>query len=648
MSVSLTKLTSSALVVVLLSSSAWAQTPSLALPPSDALTPPSAAQPTTPPADSGLALLPAAVPVATSAPVANAQSAPTPAAPTPAAATAPVAVTPAPQVTTPTPAPTPIATPVEAAPLKDIKADSVGLIANSEGGLGAGLWKGTSRAWVERFLPMLTLPVSYPSLNNLAHRFLLTTAGAPEGEASADKKNLLTILRAQKLVALGHAADAWKLANVAGTDQFEDADLRQITEMALVSPAAADVCTKLPSLIKTHTAIEWQKSMVVCQLRAGDTKAAQVSIDLLHSQDIHDDVFLALAEKNIMGSAKQLPHPLTPLKPLSLALLRLAELPVRGEIYAHPDAALIAELLKVKSADETARMALAERAAYRNIITAKELADVYASQGFTPSDIINAASSLEKGAKLRALLYQASQLEKDPKNRVLYAVKFLGSLDATSMGGSILSVMGTIMGDVAPDTPYNEESAEGTRVYMLADKGNDALAWLDLAHNASRGMPLVKTGLQNMWPLMVLAGMESEKDFADHLDVWLKAYVPEPDASDANTKAQKATSSALLMLMDAIGFTIPEDAWARVGDAATPEKTLSPPALILERLRSASTHKGEAIVLGTLASTGGKEDPPLFAILETIRALRAAGLAADAGYLAKDAAIRIMYPPVKS
>lgn len=619
MSVSRIKVLLPTVLLAFLVGPASAEMAPLALPPPDNLQP-ITAMPQATPESMGLALSPP-----------SAQPAAAPAAPPP-----------PPQQSAGTPK-------IEEAPLGNIKTGSVGLLANSEGGLGAGMWKGTSLPLVERFMPMLSLPLPFSSLNNLAARFLLTTAGAPEGEEAAGTHQTLAALRVDHLVDLGQTVEAWKLANLAGMDQIDDATLRQTAEAALVSPAAAGLCAKLPDLIKTHSAVEWQKLMVVCQLQAKDVKAAQLSLDLLHAQDIHDDTFFALAEKTIMAGGKQLPRQLTPLKPLTLALLRLTDFPMRAEIYARPDAALVAELLKAKAADETARLSLAERAAAKGIIDAAALAEVYNSQAFPPGNLLNATLSGERGATLRALLYQASQQEKNPKIRAAEGIKFLESLDATTMGGSILTVMGAVAGEVQPATEFNDKAAALARLYMLAGKYGNAQAWLEQAHGAARGMPQVAAELQMLWPLIPLCGMEPDKDFAADLDAWLGAALRPFDPQDADARDKNAGTVALVLLMNAAGFQVNDGAWAKIAGAAVPEKSLMPPALVLEKLRNAATanHKGEAILMGLLAATGGKSDPPLPAILETIRGLRAVGLAGDAGNLAKEAAMRIMYPPAR-
>ena len=99
------------------------------------------------------------------------------------------------------------------------------MLSTNDGGLGAGLWKGSPRLLVEQLIQALNLPTRSPTLNNLARLMLLTTASVPEGEAN--KTQSLAAMRIDKLVALGNAADAWRLAMLAKPEQMDDITLRQ-------------------------------------------------------------------------------------------------------------------------------------------------------------------------------------------------------------------------------------------------------------------------------------------------------------------------------------------------------------------------------------------------------------------------------------
>ncbi|HEU0118745.1 MAG TPA: hypothetical protein VFR09_08950 [Alphaproteobacteria bacterium] len=600
---------------------------------------------------------PATAPIASTvaAPVGSAVTAPATAAPVvvapvgsgvaaPVGSAAPVIATiPAPVPVPTNTKPVEIAKPVETAPIGTIDPQSIGLSGPNEGGLGATMWKGMPRAFVDKLLPGLSLPTSSATLNSLARRMMLTTAAVPEGQGGNQS---LTSMRIEKLVALGDAADAWKLASLAKPDQVDEIAWHAVAEAGLISPVREDVCAKLPDIVKAHTSAEWQKLTLICQLRAKDTKAAQLTIDLLHTQNVKDDVFFYIAEKDVMATGKQLPRQLTPMKPLTLALLRMTDLQLPGEVYTHADAPLIPELLQSRSHEEGARVGLAERSASRGLISASDLAAVYASVTFTPDALAAANSSPETGPRLHALLYQAALQEKSLQNRVNSVSKFIQFSDAALVNGPGAQVMVQMLGDIQSSDDTTHISGTIAHVYVLAGKGDKALEWLRAAKKNAVGLPPITVELQSFWPQAVLAGMESESDFTIDLGTWLDAYLKQGDPrSDGH--AQRDQAANILLLLDAAGFTIPDEQWAKVMDTASFDRRVLPQPLLFERLRMAGTanRRGEAVLLAT--SLGSGNDVSILSTIESVRALKQVGLTADAALLAREAAANIMQPPQK-
>lgn len=562
---------------------------------------------------------------------------------------APVAAIPAP--TTPVPAAVPpsapaqtepvnLGQPVEQAKLGDINPQSIGLLSNTEGGLGAGMWKGTPRDMVEQILAQLNLPSFSFTLNNLAQRFLLTTADVPEGKASAS----LTALRVDALDDLGDDKNAWKLIALAPQDEIDDATLMRVASHLLTSAAAPDVCAKLPDIIKTRTKTDWQELLVVCQLQAKDMKAVQITLDLMHSQSVRDDTFFYLVERNIIAGNKELPRQLTPLKPLTLALLQLTGLAARSELYGHPDAALIPPLLTLKTHDDNMRLSLAERAGERGSITAAELEAVYVGIAFPPQAVAGAATTNESLVpRLHALVYQAAQQEKDPDKRIALAAKFLNNSTAGELNGVQARVIADILGTVAPSDAYNSVAAQVAHIYILAGNPQAALEWLKQARHAAIGMPGVTADLQSLWPVIVLAGLETDSDYGQNLGKWLDAELTKND-----DRATREKIGSVLMLLDAAGYAVPEDGWARVITPPAPERHPVPPAILLNRLSAASiaNHRGETVLLSLLLGGGNVEEPSFLATVGVVRALRLVGLAADSATFAREAVTSILTVPL--
>jgi len=504
-------------------------------------------------------------------------------------------------LTPPAGRPVAIAKPVESSALHNINPNSVGLLGDAQGGLGAGMWKGSSAALVERLLPGLDLPTASPALNNLARRFLLTAADVPKG---ATGKPGLTSLRVEKLVALGDAGDAWKLARMATPGLIEDGVMRHAADAALLSGEARNVCAQLPPLIQNHNSPAWQEPLIVCQLRAGDAKAAQLGLDVLHAQDLHDDLFYTLAERNVIGGNKFPPGQLTPIEPLNLALLLLMKQPLPGEVYARPGAALIPALLQAKARVDDMRLALAERAAARGLITAAQLEDAYRAAVFTPDQLKAPLTAPENGARLRALLYQAALAEKDPQQRLAEAVKFLDSADSALLSGAGGQVPAAMAGTIAPDAADAVFAAPLAEMYLFAGQPQAALPWMVAAQKATAPTPENAALMQKIWPLAVLSGVVSDSDYAQGFDPWLAAML-----KDAG-REQRGKIGKVLLLLDAAGFAVPDDAWAQVIDAGHAERRgILPDPLLLTRLRAAGAagKRGEAVLLSLALAGKGRE-----------------------------------------
>ena len=533
-------------------------------------------------------------------------------------------------VQVPPPQPVTLGAPVEAAgELQSIDPESIGLISDSDGGLGASFWKGAPRELVERLLPALALPGPSPALNRLARRFLLTTATVPEGAAGAGQN--FAAMRIDRLIALGDAEDAWKLALLAKPGLVDEITLRLAAEAALASDNK-EVCAKLPEIMQTHTSAEWQKSLVVCQLRAGDTKSAQLALDVLHAQEIKDDVFYALAEHNILGNAKTLPRQLTPLKPLTLALLELTGQPLPSELYARPDAVLVPALLQSKPQSGTNTMIeLAERAGTRGIVSRAQLAEIYKSLAGVAGALNGSTPAIG-----RALLVQNAAQEKEPQKQLDDAAKFIQGLSAADLNGAMGEVAAGMIADVPPSPAYASYAPMTLKLLALAGKSEAALGWLKLM----RQSPDATAQIGNLWPLLALSGLESQSDYEKDFGPWLTASLKDAD------RPRRELAGNLLLLLDADGFAVPDRAFAQTADPpAADRRTILPPALLVERLRAAGDgeKRGEAVLLGLMLANA--PETPFASTVETVRALRLTGLVDDASALAREAAALLLSPP---
>ena len=512
---------------------------------------------------------------------------------------------------------------VAPAPLQGDASESIGT-ANSDN-LPIGMWKGTPRDVALRLLSFATL-TNAPDLNRLMERLLMTAATPPEGTAEAAQS--LTAMRVEKLVTFGDAATAWSLATHANADLIDDITFHFAAEANLAGNLQ-DVCPGVPALIKARSSVDWQKALAVCEIYARDAAAAKATLDAMRATPNRDDIFLEVADKGIFSDSKKLPYQLTPLTPPMLALLRLTGLPLPGELYGHPDYALVPALLNATPKQDVAQLGLAERAAARGVINNTTLGTVYRSITFTPDQLGAPLIAAESGSHLRALLYQAAIAEKSESKRIAYTVRFLQTAAPDFLNGAG-AVMGDMLGTIKADPLFNDNAAVVAQIYMLAGRGDSALDWLHLARRNSANA----LDLQNLWPQLTLAGLEMESDYAADLNQWLDAAL-KPADPQADIRAARDNTAAVLLLLDATGFIVPDRAWARVLAAPHNEKHIALSPVLLTRLQEAAAagHIAETVLLAV--DLAGDGDIPLPASLAITRALRAAGFKSEAATFAR-------------
>ena len=510
--------------------------------------------------------------------------------------------------------------PVVAAPLPNVSPESIGL-PNVEG-LGADMWKGSSHKTAEHLLALIA-PTHSPILNALARRLLITAAVPPEGEAESAQS--LTSARAEKLVLLGDTAEAWSLVQQADPKLIDSITFHLVAESALIDGGGEDFCAKAPDMAKTRVGADWQKVLIVCRFRAKDTQAAQVALDVFRAQSNRDNVFLGIADKNILGNGKSLPFQLTPLTPPTLALLQLTNLPLPVSLYARADFSLSTPLLRLPAQQDVAQLSLAERAAERGLISPDDLAAVYRATVFNAETLASPLTSSESGLRLRALLFRAAEAEQSPSKKVAYAVKFVQTAPPSFLNGAggIVTVM---LGNREAEATQTSVAASLARLYMLAGKGDTALGWYRLALGSGGN----EDDLQAWWPQFALAGLVSESAYAADFDKWL-------DAATKNVDVQTLRDVVIptMLLLDAAGLKVPEQAWAKVILVPPSEKKFAVSPLLLERIKAASSANKRAETVLLAAALAGDGDISLPATLGITHALRQAGFTGEAAVFAR-------------
>ena len=266
-------------------------------------------------------------------------------------------------------------------------------------GLNADLWRGASGQTARAVLPLLAARPLSPAAQALARRVLATGAVGPE-EAGRDAG--VAGARIAALIAQGGVKDAATiLSRTAGLEQ--NPVLAQAgAEAALLSGDAEGACAISDRLEAGREEAYWLRLRAYCQLKAGNTGAAQLTYDLAQGQ-ARDAVYGRLMGARLAGAGD--PGAPSLRNGLDYALTRDLGLPLTGPAAPAVAAALAASpagdaLWAVEAGPGPVKAAMAA-------LAAGDLATAQALRADLTSDTIPGATVTDL-ALLDAMLAAAS------------------------------------------------------------------------------------------------------------------------------------------------------------------------------------------------------------------------------------------------
>lgn len=148
-------------------------------------------------------------------------------------------------------------------------------------GLPADLWRDASPGLVREALPKLAAKPLSPASAGLARRVLATGASAPAGIGDSPE---LGAARVIALIALGDSAGADAVLDRTPGVAASGALSLAAAEAALITGADDKACRIGEALSVDRSAAYWLRLRAFCQARAGQTDAAQLTLNLATAQ----------------------------------------------------------------------------------------------------------------------------------------------------------------------------------------------------------------------------------------------------------------------------------------------------------------------------------------------------------------------------
>jgi hypothetical protein len=569
----------------------------------------------------------AALALALQAVPAGAQTgAPTPLFPPPTGAGAPAAAQPAPA---PPPGPggqaapagaggspaSPASPSVEAAPLPELVNDAVGPLEGSTR-LGSDIWRGTSRSLAEALIPQIPA-VESPPARALARRLLLTSAQPPDGAGAAD----LIALRAERLMALGYAADAASLMALWPAAKLDAARAAQLADALLLAGDLDRACALAGQNAALAADPSGPRLQILCALHVGDRDRAYLLYDILREQGPEDPALSAALTIADGGTGIALPKD-APLSPLLLAFLGKGNAAPPEAWYRSAEPAHLPRLLALPGTGE-ARIAAAERAARLGLIEPGALGAAYQAIEIPAKELQAAAAATPETLRKRAAIYQASQRAPDPALRARLADRALKLPPADGLRPAIARLHAPFLRSLAPADDLAGYAPPFARALFLAGAPEAAMRWVALAR-ANAADPVIAATLPG---LALLAALHGETEGA-----WRNA---------ARRFAERPAATPEGARLAAVARLLPTDPGAASPQAAAPASGFFDPGLGLALRNAAAARRVGETVLFSLIALGdrgpGLSDPG--ALAETLDALRQIDVKAAAQDLAVSAAV---------
>ena len=510
-----------------------------------------------------------------------------------------------------------------------------GLLTEENGGFGQQMWLGADRAFVERLLLKIPVTTSSPALQKLTRRLLLSAADAPQGEAQA--RSFLG-LRLSLLIAAGQFDLAAQLAALGGEPTRDEGVLEARAWLALIANEIKTACDMAAATVKTSSALFWLKLSGFCHVINGDEAAANLSAAMVAEQDPDDNGYQSLLTALINKSGK-LPKLTTRPDSLQLAMIRFASLPLPAKPADDATAAELNMMARMPALAAELRLPAAERAEAVGSISPEELVHLYSEVPFSVDERARARDIVGKlsAAKANALLYQSVRQQDSPASLALALSTALSQARNTGSFASIARANLTPLRDLVPMPDMIENAALFGRALLAAGDAVAAARWHELARALSQpgNNPAAAKAAYDLWPLLRLSQPpEIRPDDPAELSTWLAQLKPEEKASKG---------AVLLSALAALGHATQGAEWIQLmGDLDHQPPVTMPPAALLHLLMETSLtgNQGQTVLLG-LACLGEKAEGLAnpFILGMVVRALKTAGLQAEARALALDAAL---------
>jgi len=492
-------------------------------------------------------------------------------------------------------------------------------------GLPFELWRGLDLKGLEDLLAQLELPPRSPALHRLWRRALLASAAPPAGLPSPDH---FLALRLEALYRSGLLRDMEEVLAGAGASTpliralqarlniglgRRDAGCRTVAELGAPSSG-------LPARLKG----EIQLLSGYCAAVAGDTRGAGLAAELAREEGIAAELPLAVLASIAVDNKPRLSLP----KHVLLLDYRFLELmgPVNAaQVIDKAEPALLAVNARNEQAPARLQIAAAEAAMRLNALSADAVADVYRRQSLSSGALAEPVTHATDPLLRRALFFRAIELSRSPAQQARFMRAVLDDAHKSGFGAQMALVLAPLLAKMQPTLELAWFAETAVEIALTAGDHASARRWIELAGGPKPWLALCD--LVDPWRREGrLPGLAPIEDLAYR------------GSLDATMLHRLAT------LLDALDVEVPIPLWDAASRTPQPSGGHLPETGVLADLAQAAKHKDVGRVILLVMRTLGPDGPDganILALRDSVRALKTAGLEADARGMALEALVAV-------
>lgn len=497
--------------------------------------------------------------------------------------------------------------------------------------------EGSQTAALARLASELRLPVTSPALAGLIRRRIGSDALSEDRSLASLAHRVAILYRA------GFIAEAAGLLDkIGGGARATGIEAAMTMRVALAAGDIERACAAPARLLQADAALpSTVKAEAIavrgyCGAAAGNPGAAGLAAGLAREQGGLPARIAEALDAAAIGEAVSF----TGAQRISVLEFRLAE--TTGKLasarldVSQAEPAVLVAASGSKVVAYPIAVAAAEAAARIQAIDGATLADVYRRFPLTSADLAQPqAGKVEPWAR-RAYAVKAAEIERTPSRRTRIVRAALDEARRTGLAGPVSAALARFVEEMRPAPEIGWFAETAVEILLSAGRLDEARRWAQLGMQTGVSSEPTAAALAHWLALIDIADPRQPGSRGQHL----------PAVEEVALRGRFAPEGLhrLATVLDALDYHVPMRLWEAASRAPQPTSGHLPATGVLADLQDAARRKDHMRLVGLVLQAlgaGGPEGAHMIALGDGIRALKRAGLEAEARQVGAEALLAV-------